>query len=319
MGVLRYSTHVIVALTGATGFIGRVLQSELLRCGHELRVLRRGPSIDRDVSTSLTRASESRKSAISQCVVDVADPASCLRALRGADAFIHLVGIIAETPHQRFERVHGELTRRWLDFAHQAGIRRWIQMSALGTRARAASRYHQTKWEAEELVRRSTLAWTILRPSIVHGAGDAFTHFFARMARWSPFLPVIGGGVNLMQPIAVEQVAKAFTRALGQSDTQGETLDLCGPERLALREILRCILEITERRRVLLPVPWTLARAQAALLEFVLTRRLGRTSPLTRDQLLMLAEDNVGDGSRADRLLGLEHLPFRDGLSRHLL
>lgn len=230
---------------------------------------------------------------------------------------IHLVGIIAECgPSRSFERVHVELTASVLAAAKLAGVRRWIHMSALGTRSQARSRYHQTKWAAEELVRGSGLDWTIFRPSLIYGARDGFTRLFARLSGWSPVLPVMGTGRAQLQPIAVGQVARAFSQAVAIPDSTREVFDLCGAERLSFVEVLRAILKAHGRRRGLVRIPMPLARLQAGFLEWFFPRILRRPPPLNRDQLLMLEEDNTGDGGPADRLFGLEHRPFADEMRR---
>lgn len=239
-------------------------------------------------------------------------------AMRDCDAVIHLVGIIGEVGDQTFERVHHEGTLRVVEACLAAGVRRLIHMSALGTRPEAIARYHRSKWAAEQVVRESGLRWTILRPSVIHGPGDGFVNLFVRMSRWSPVLPVIGRGTSLLQPIAVESVAAAFARCLDSEAAIHQTYDLCGPERLTLPEILRTVLEVTGRRRGLLHIPRVVAWWQAALLEAVFPGLLGRPAPLSRDQILMLDEDNVGDPTAAERDLGLRAVPFRDGLQRFL-
>jgi len=191
-------------------------------------------------------------------------------------------------------------------------------MSALGTRARARSRYHQTKCAAEELVRQSELQWTIFRPSLIYGPGDAFVNLFARMSRWSPVLPVMGSGQGKLQPVAVEEVARCFVSALDEPASVGQTYDLCGPDALTFSAVLDDILAATGRRRLKVCIPMSLARFQAQVLEVVWPRLFGRVPPLNREQLLMLEEDNVGDPGPASRLLGLKSETFRSGIRRFL-
>lgn len=249
-------------------------------------------------------------------VCDFASVSSISEALHGADALVHLVGIISECGASTFEAVHPELTQRVVQACRLAGVQRLIHMSALGTRPGALSRYHQTKWRSEEVVRRSGLSWTIFRPSLIYGARDQFTQFFARMSRWSPILPAIGGGHNRMQPIGIDCVAQAFARSVAHPASVGATYDLCGPERLTFRSILEMVLSASRRRRLILTVPFPVARIQARLLEFMWPRLLGKAPPLNRDQILMLQEDNVGDGGAADAAFGLVHAPFRDALEK---
>jgi NADH dehydrogenase len=296
-----------VFLTGGTGFVGRAVRAELERQDHTIRLLIRPGSAAVRNHTLGAR--------LRPCAVDPSSHRDLVACIRGAEAVIHLVGIISEAGDQTFERVHVDLTRGILNAARDAGATRFLHMSALGTRPAARSRYHQTKWTAEELVRASDLAWTIFRPSLILGPGNHLTEVFERIARLSPVVPVFGSGRNLVQPIEAEQVARAFTRALDPGEAVGQTYDLCGTERIAFRDLVRAILSARGRRRRLVHVPWWLARCQAAFLETSFPLLLRRPPPLNRDQLLMLEEPNMGDGAPADRAFGLTHAPIREMLA----
>jgi len=300
-----------VLVTGGTGFVGQAVLAALREAGHPARVL------VRDASSPHARELVARLSA-EAVVGDVLDPDSLRRAVPGCDAVIHLVGIISEIGRNTFENAHTTATRNVVTAAQAAGASRYVHMSALGTRPNAGSRYHQTKWAAEEIVRASGLAWTIFRPSLIFGPGDHFTRLFAALARWSPVLPVMGSGQGLLQPVAVEVVALAFVRALTAPAAVGCTFDLCGPERVSFNHVLDAILAVTGRRRLKIHVPLALARIQARLLEGIFPPLFGRAAPLNRDQLLMLQEDNVGDPRPANELFRLPVEPFRDGLARYL-
>jgi NADH dehydrogenase len=300
-----------VFVTGGTGFVGQAVLAALREAGHPARVLVRDPSAPR------ARELVSRLGA-ETVAGDVLDAGSLRRTLPGCDAVIHLVGIISEIGRNTFENAHTVATRNVVAAAQVAGISRYIHMSALGTRPDAASRYHQTKWAAEEIVRASGLAWTLFRPSLIYGPDDHFTRLFAALTRWSPVLPVMGGGQGLLQPVAVEAVALALVRALTEPAAVGRAFDLCGPERLTFNQVLDAILAVTGRRRLKIHVPLPLARIQARVLEGVFPRLLGRAAPLNRDQLLMLQEDNVGDPRPANELFRLPVESFRDGLARYL-
>ncbi len=291
-----------VLITGASGFVGRAVSEAVRAEGHEVRRMARG-----------TRALGAGSDWIRGSVLSSED---LRRALSGCDAVVHLVGIIGEIGDQTFDRVHREGTLRVIEAAQHCGVGRIVHMSALGTRANSASRYHQTKWAAEEAVRRSGLAWTVFRPSVIYGPGDGFVNLFARMSRWSPVLPAIGAG--RLQPVAVECVALAFARALKTTASVGRTYDLCGPERLTLPEILGIVLQATGRRRAILRIPRRWAWWQAAVMEQVFPKVLGRISPLSRDQLRMLDEDNVGDPSEAEREFGLPSVSLGQGIGRCL-
>lgn len=300
-----------VCVTGATGFVGREVVRQLRAGGHNVRVLARRP----DASAARRLAGEG---GVEWCRGDVLDEASLAGATEGSGAVIHLVGIISEVGRSTFENVHARGTENVVRAAQAAGVRRFVHMSSLGTRPDARSRYHTSKWAAEEFVRRSGLEWTIFRPSVIYGPGDQFVNVLARMSRFSPVLPVMGCGTNKLQPVPVEAVAAAFVRALSEPRAVGQTYDLVGGEVFTFVELLDEILAVTGRRRFKLHLPMPLARALAAVLEFVYPRLLGRAPPLNRDQLLMLEEDNVGNGREAVELFGLAIPQFREGIGRLL-
>ncbi len=300
-----------VLVTGATGFVGREIMRELPRAGHETHIL------TRDGYEDSTQAAEKDLSAKIH-FGNILNLDSLQRACQGMDAIIHLVGIISEVGENTFENVHTIGTKNIVNAARQAGVRRFIHMSALGTRPNAAARYHQTKWAAEEFVRSSGLDWTIFRPSIIYGPGDQFVNRFARMARWSPVLPVIGDGQSKFQPIAVADVATCFVKALNEARSIGQTYDLCGRDVLTFEAVLDTIMEVTGQKRLKLHTPNGLARSQATILEFVYCRLRGKASPLNRDQILMLREDNVGNAQPANELFGLKPISLRDGIASYL-
>ena len=193
-----------------------------------------------------------------------------------------------------------------------------MQMSALGTRPSAVSRYHQTKWAAEEIVRNSGLAWTIFRPSLIYGPDDEFVNLFAKISRLSPIVPVLGPAKVLFQPVSVHQVARAFVASVTEPAAQRKTFDLAGPEKLTLPQVIDAILKATGRQRFKLRIPRTVSTIQAASLELLYGKLLRRPPPLNRDQLLMLGEDNTGEPGTADALFHLKHPTFQDGIREYL-
>jgi uncharacterized protein YbjT (DUF2867 family) len=288
-----------VLVTGGSGFVGREIVRQLRAAGHTPRVLSRG------VQTPEHRVEWVHGS--------VLEPGGLRAACMGCDVVIHLVGIISEYGEQTYERVHTEGTRNLLTAAREAGVPRWIQMSALGSRPGAVARYHRSKWEAEVSVRASGLDWTVFRPSVIYGPGDGFVNLFAAMTRWLPVVPLMGGGGTELQPIAVADVARAFVGAVSGTGV-GREYDLCGPERVTLRALLEKILAATGRRRWLIGLPWWAARTQAAILEWLYPQLLRRAPPLNRDQLTMLAEGSRGDPGPACRDFGLNLEPLDAGL-----
>ena len=301
----------IVLVTGGTGFVGREIVHELHAAGHDLRLLVRHRMSPAAQEIASRYAAEVREG-------NVRDAASLPGALDGADAVIHRVGIISEVGGQTFENVHTRGTENMIASARRAGVKRFLHMSALGTRPNAVSRYHQTKWAAEQSVSQSELDWTIFRPSLIYGPQDHFVNWFARLAESSPVLPVMGEGRALFQPVAVQDVARCFARALSEPASVRETFDVCGPDKLTLPEMLRAILAATGRKRLIARVPIQQARAVAAFLEFFFPRVLRKAPPLNRDQLVMLQENNVGEPGWAVEMFGLRQNSFTEGIARYL-
>jgi NADH dehydrogenase len=195
--------------------------------------------------------------------------------------------------------------------AREAGVKRYIQMSAVGTRSGAVSRYHRTKWQAEEVVRASALDWTIIRPSLIFGPGDEFVSVLARMIRRLPAVPVLGDGQYQLQPIAVDQIAEGFARALRLPLTVGQTYEAGGPEPYGFDELLDMVGKALGAARVRkVHVPLGLIK--------VMTRAFGWLPffPVTMDQITMLEEGNVTDPTRFYADFNMTPEPLALGLRR---
>jgi uncharacterized protein YbjT (DUF2867 family) len=298
-------------VTGATGFVGQEIIRSLHAAGHNIRILAR------KTASPAARALVDRYH-VEVRTGDILDAASLSGALEGTDAVVHLVGIISEAGNSTFENVHTRGTHNILAAAQKAGVRRFIHMSALGTRPNANSRYHQSKWAAEQAVRNSGLDWTIFRPSLIYGPGDHFVNLFAKIIRFSPVVPIMGSGRSKYQPIGVEVVAKAFAGALTETAAFGQTYDLCGPETFTMPQLLDAVLGVMQRRRSKVRIPLAVAQCHARLLELLGGGILKRPPPLNRDQLIMLEEDNVGSAEPANRLFALQHRPFHEGITFYL-
>jgi len=290
-----------VFITGGTGFVGRAVIQALRAEGYAVRCLvRRGSEPDLRGFGAIERVEG-----------DVMARQTLDDGLAGCDAVVHLVGIIRERPAigSTFERVHVQGTQNVLGAAAAAGVRRYLHMSALGTRAGARSRYHRTKWAAEEAVRATPLPWTIFRPSIVYGPGDEFVTMLRGMIEGLPVVPVIGSGRQRLQPVPVAQVAQGFARALTLEATVKHTYDVGGPDAVSMVELLDMIAAaLGRRRRLKVHVPIGLVRPVTQLLH----RLPGY--PLTPDQLLMLEEDNTCDPSAFFSTFGLTPVPLAAGL-----
>ena len=258
-----------VALFGGSGFIGSRVAAALAAAGAEVRVVSRRSGYRRG------------------------DRAGIEALLEGVDAVVHLIGILASSRGNSFMAVHRDGPAEIARLAARQGVRDFVLISAIGADARSPSEYARSKAAGEAAVETLFPACQILRPSIVVGPGDGFFGLFSKMARFSPALPLIGGGGSLFQPVYVGDVAEAVARCLGDPATRGKVYELGGPERLSFKELLVRMLAAMGRRRLLVPLPWSVARLEARLLE-LLPRPL-----LTRDQLKLLTIDNVVAGDAA--------------------
>ena len=287
-------------MTGGTGFVGTAVVSELLREGHEVRILSR-------------KAPERLSDGVSHVPGSIVTGEGLDTLVEGVDAVIHLVGIIREVGANTFKAVHHKGTVNVIVATSRAGVSRYLHMSAMGTRKEAISRYHQSKWAGEEAVRASGLDWTIFRPSTIFGPEDSFINMLAETMRKTPIMPVLGGGWNLMQPIFVNDVAASFRVALESEIHINKTYELGGPDIFTLKQILEKILQVIDKKTYLVGMPMTLVAVVAWVAE-----RLRITLPVTTDQLIMLREDNVRTGGEPVENLEINWIQFEEGIKDYL-
>jgi len=293
----------LVALTGGTGFVGRHIAATLVARGHRVRVLARDPAGARFLSDQNVEV----------VAGGLTDRAALDRLASGADALIHLVGIIVEQGVQTFTAVHVAGTEAVLAAARQAGVRRFVHMSAVGARDEpGATPYHRTKRQAEQLVRDSGLSHAIFRPSIISGPESAPIQLLARLHRWSPVVPVFGDGRFPTQPVWIDDVALAFVLAAERPDTVG-VFELGGPQVLTYEEFLLTIGRATGHSRPLIHVPLGLAQAAAGAFDW-----LGPRAPMTSDQLQMLVEGSATPANAIESVFGIRPVAFEEGLKRFL-
>lgn len=275
----------VVTIFGGSGFVGRHVVRRLARLGCVVRVAVRRPSR----AQFLKPMGDVGQIAPIRC--DVTDDADVAEAVAGADAVINLVGILYEKGKIGFQAVHADAADRVARAAAKAGVARYVHMSALGAEEGAAAKYAASKAEGEARVRAAFPSAMIVRPSVVFGPQDGFFNLFAGLARFSPVLPLIGGGHTRFQPVYVGDVAEAIVKGLTEKATAGKTFELGGPRVYTFKELMRLLLAQIKRRRLLLPIPWPLAEAQAAVLQ-LLPKPL-----LTPDQVTLLRKDNVCSGA----------------------
>lgn len=297
----------VVAIFGGSGFIGQNLIQRLAAQGTDVVVaVRRPESFDFKTDASNAGAVKAVKASIHS-------DSEVRSAVEGASAVINLVGILAESGDQSFEAVHAEGARRVAEAARDAGVGRFVQMSALGADPNSPSAYSRTKARGEQHVRDVYPEATILRPSIVFGPEDDFFNRFAGMAKYSPALPLIGGGKTRFQPVYVEDVVGAIVRFLSDDLTKGQTYELGGPKVYTFKELMELVLAEKGLTRALLPIPFFMAEIQGSVLQML------PKPPLTRDQVESLKRDNVQSGACPGLAeLGIEPTPVEDILPTYL-
>jgi NADH dehydrogenase len=274
------ATRSVATVFGGSGFIGRYVVKRLVRKGYVVR------AAVRDTEAALFLKPMGAVGQVVPLYASVTNEATVQRAVDGAEIVVNLVGILAESRGATFQAIHADGAGRVARLAAAAGVRRMVHVSAIGADQASPSRYAQSKAAGEVAVRQGFPGATILRPSIVFGAEDAFFNRFGEMARMSPIMPVIAGNTR-MQPVYVGDVADAVIAGLAWADGAGAIYELGGPRVWTFREILGYVLQQTGRRRPMVTMPMGIARLQASLMELLPGK------PLTRDQLLMLSRDNV--------------------------
>jgi uncharacterized protein YbjT (DUF2867 family) len=286
----------LVTVFGGSGFLGRYVVRALAKRDYRIRVAVRRPELAGHLQP-LGRVGQ-----IHAVQANLRYPASVEAALRDAHVAVNLVGVLAERGAQTFDAVQaaGAGTVAEAARAVDAAV---VHVSAIGANESSSSRYARAKAAGEKAVLAAAPAATILRPSVIFGPEDQFTNRFAALARLSPVLPLIGGGLTKFQPVYVGDVATAVADAVDSKTKPGATYELGGPEVLSFREIIELILEITDRKRTLISLPFPIARFQSFFLQFA-----PGAMKLTPDQVELLRGDNVVSEAAAAAGLTLEGL-----------
>ena len=271
----------LVTVFGGSGFLGRHVVRALARRDYRIRIAVRRPELAGHLQP-LGKVGQ-----IHAVQANLRYPASVASAMRDSQVAINLVGILTEGGAQSFDAVQARGAETVARAAAAAGSR-IVHVSAIGADANSLARYARAKAAGEQAVLAAVPAATIFRPSVVFGPEDQFTNRFAGLARMSPVLPLIGGGETKMQPVYVGDVATAVADAVDGKAKSGATYELGGPEVLTMREIMEAIMAITGRNRMLMSLPFGLAKLQASFLQFALG-----ALKLTPDQVALLRSDNV--------------------------
>ncbi|WP_284223824.1 complex I NDUFA9 subunit family protein, partial [Brevundimonas denitrificans] len=213
----------LITIIGGSGFIGRHLVGRLASRGYRVRIA------VRDTEKAAQLMTQGNVGQVVGMQTNIRNQASVERAVAGADIVINLVGLLFESGSQKFNAVHVEGAKRVAEAAKAAGARQLIHMSALGADEKSESNYARTKAEGEKAVSEAFEGATILRPSVVFGAGDDFTNKFARLTACLPALPLANGGRALMQPVWIEDLADAIVKIIETPEQQGKIFEFGGP------------------------------------------------------------------------------------------
>jgi nucleoside-diphosphate-sugar epimerase len=294
----------LVLLTGGTGVIGRETVEALLRHGHRVRILSRGA--DRDAQRWEDR--------VEPWPATVTDEGAVRGSADACEAIVHIAGIVREEPPaSTFESVNVEGTRLLLQEAERAGVRRCVYVSSLGAN-RGSSDYHRSKRAGEAIAREFSREWVIVRPGNVYGPGDEVLAKLLEWVRTSPAVPVIGGGHHPFQPIWVGDAAAALVAAVERKGIERRVLEVAGPDRTTLNELLDRMVALTDRSPPRIPIP-----AVAVSAGIQIADALGVELPIADAQLRMLLEENViaDDGENAlTETFGLVPTSLDEGLRR---
>ena len=274
----------LVTVFGGSGFVGGQVVRALAKAGHRVRVAVRNPNL----AYRMRMLGDVGQIEVVQA--NVRNVPSVARAVDGAEAVVNLVGVLWENGRQKFQTLHVMGARTIAEQAKAAGVKRLVQISAIGADVNSASRYQRTKAEGEAAVRAVFPGAVVIRPSVVFGAEDNFFNKFGQMAALFPALPLIGGGETKFQPVYVGDVAAVVAKVVSSPAAEGLTYELGGPAVYSFKALMELILRETGRNRVLAPIPFFAAG---------LIGKVGDLSPinppLTSDQVESLKTDNVAD------------------------
>ena len=301
----------LVTIYGGSGFVGRYIARRMAKEGWRVRVAVRNPNEAMFVRTFGVVGQ------VEPVFCNIRDDDSVRKAARSADAVVNCVGVLDEVGKNTFKAVQVEGAERIARIAASEGVSRMVHISAIGADAESKSEYARTKAAGEAAVLAHMPDAMILRPSIIFGQEDDFFNRFAGMTRFSPVLPVVGAG-TLFQPVYVDDVAQAAV--LGIAGNAAGVYELGGPDVQSFRELMNEMLHVVRRRRLVVNIPFPIARVMA------LGFRVGRflsiglvRGPLTADQVANLANDNVvADGAQGFDALGISPVPMEAILPDYL-
>ena len=297
-----------IGVAGGTGFLGRYITQSLVAGGHEVTVLTRDP----DKMSSISQ--------LAGCTgvrVDVTEPSSLFGKLTGLEAVVTCVQLPnypVEQPRKglTFDRYDRQGTEHLLREATNAGVRRFAYISGAGADPASEKTWYRAKGLAEVAIRRSGISHFILRPSWAYGPEDKALNKFVAIARLSPIVPKPGVKPQRIQPVFVEDIAQAVSRAFEVESAWGETFEIGGPDVMTMDEVIRTLLEVMAKKRFVVPVPALLMKLATAPLVLL------PKPPLTPAAVDFATQDGVVDASSLEKILDIHPIGLREGLERYI-
>lgn len=292
----------MILVTGGTGFVGSHLVKRLALEKIKTRCLvRKRSNVER-----------LKEHGIELAYGDLTDKESLKKALEGVETVIHLIGIIVEKKGATFEIIHTQGTSALVEACKDGGVKRFIYISALGARENARSRYHRTKWEAEQAVIGSGMDYVIFRPSIMIGEGGEFITMLSGIIQQAPVIPVIGEK-SKVQPIYVENTADCIIRSLCEPKIRNRIFEIAGPEQMTYRDFFLTLADVLKIKKPVVGIPIWLMWPAAYIFERVMEK-----PPITTQQLIMLKEDNICDIREMQEVFDIQLMPLRKALKTFL-
>ncbi len=289
----------MILVAGGTGFIGSNIVKELVKRNHKVKALvHSGANLSRLKNFEVEYAKG-----------DITDINSLEKPFTDVKIVYNAVGIIQETKRANFDSIHVLGTKNLVEISNKVGVEYFVHISSLGTRPNAVSRYHQTKWKAEQAVVSSGIPYTIFRPSVVFGPDDEFINMLAKMIQYTPIVPLINSGGAKMQPVYVGDLARCTVDCLNNPQAKNKIFEIGGPERFTIEEIVDLIKQYRGFKRLKLKIPYKLMFGISKSLENFFWR-----VPVSTEQLIMLKEDNICDNSEAEKVFKIKFISLKEGL-----
>jgi uncharacterized protein YbjT (DUF2867 family) len=287
----------MILVTGATGFVGSHLVPRLVEAGQPVRAY-----VRQSADIRLLDRVEIAYGTIN-------DRAALKEAMIGIDTVIHLVAIIVEKKDNTFIQINHYGTKNVIETAREAGVNRFIHLSALGANSNQQYPYPYSKWLGEQEVRNSGLDWTIFQPSIMFGDRDEFITKLAQIVRKAPLIPILGSGKTKFQPIWVEDICSCIQKALVDNRSINKTYQLGGPEHLSYEQMVDIIIAILHKRKLKLHIPILLMKPIVKIMESILPN-----PPITSGQLALLGIDNITTLDAVEHHFGFNPKRLEDGI-----